>query len=227
MKLAVFPAEGTRRGNRLKVTRRATTVSRGPSSTPTSRSRAGSRHARAPGRCDGSFVVNEPLGAQSWFPSNNYMSDKARYRTAITVPASHTALGVGELVSTRAAGNGRRTWIWEEDDPTATYLTSATVGRFEFATGAAVLAGGRSIPVYVAIDSAGSAAQRIAVERAGRSDSRDHELPQRHLRPVPLRLDRAGRRLGAERRLRAGEPDEAPLRRRPGRAGGRQQHARP
>ena len=31
--------------------------------------------------CDGSFVVNEPMGAQTWFPSNNYPTDKASFDT--------------------------------------------------------------------------------------------------------------------------------------------------
>src|SRR4029079_14458181 len=34
----------------------------------------------SPRNCDGSFPVNEPIGAQSWFPSNNHPSDKARFR---------------------------------------------------------------------------------------------------------------------------------------------------
>ena len=163
MKLAVFPSEGTRRSNRLKVTVKY--QGEPHAFVDTDESLEGWVQAcSSPRSCDGSFVVNEPLGAQSWFPSNNYMSDKARFRTAITVPASHTALGVGELVSTRS-NHGKKTWVWEEDDPTATYLTSATVGRFRFTKGDTKLADGRSIPVYVAIDSAASAAQRVAVEQ--------------------------------------------------------------
>ena len=34
-----------------------------------------------PQTCDGAFVVNEPMGAQSWFPSNNYPTDKATFDT--------------------------------------------------------------------------------------------------------------------------------------------------
>ena len=39
-----------------------------------------------PQTCDGAFVVNEPIGAQSWFPSNNYPTDKATFDTLIRVP---------------------------------------------------------------------------------------------------------------------------------------------
>ena len=162
MKLAVFPSKSTPQGNLLKVT--VSYRGEPQAFVDTDGSLEGWVQACSrPGKCDGSFVVNEPLGAQSWFPSNNYMTDKARFRTAITVPASHTAIGVGELTSSRAVGKGKKAWIWEEDDPTATYLTSATVGRFEFSADTADLADGRSIPLYVAIDSASTAAQQIAV----------------------------------------------------------------
>ncbi|MEZ5184157.1 MAG: hypothetical protein R2720_00290 [Candidatus Nanopelagicales bacterium] len=59
-----------------------------------------------PQTCDGSFVVNEPIGAQSWFPSNNYPSDKATFETFIRVPAGKTALGTGENVGKKDNGDG-------------------------------------------------------------------------------------------------------------------------
>ena len=46
----------------------------------------------------------------------------------MTVPNGSTAFGVGELASRRSRG-GTTTWHWHEDDPTATYLTTATVGH--------------------------------------------------------------------------------------------------
>ena len=39
-----------------------------------------------PQTCDGAFVVNEPIGAQGWFPSNNFQTDKATFDTRVTVP---------------------------------------------------------------------------------------------------------------------------------------------
>jgi aminopeptidase N len=111
-----------------------------------------------PQTCDGSFVVNEPYGAQSWFPSNNYPSDKASYETEITVPDGKTALGIGELESRKLNNDGTRTWKWEEDDPTATYLTTATVGDFDdsfFEMG--------RLDVYNSIDSSATPAQVDAI----------------------------------------------------------------
>lgn len=106
--------------------------------------------------CEGAFVVNQPIGAQGWFPSNNHPSDKATFDTAITVPDQPTrvALGIGELVSSTANGNGTRTWRWSEDDPTATYLTTATNGLFDYTESTVTEAATppRSLAYYEAID---------------------------------------------------------------------------
>jgi aminopeptidase N len=118
-----------------------------------------------PQTCDGAFVVNEPMGAQSWFPSNNYPTDKATFDTRITVPEGKTALGVGELVSNTDNGDGTTTWRWTEDDPTATYLTTATVGDFDYdETTMHESSTGRTLPVYNAIDSSATAAQKAAIQ---------------------------------------------------------------
>jgi aminopeptidase N len=117
-----------------------------------------------PQTCDGAFVVNEPIGAQSWFPSNNHPSDKATFDTLIRVPAGKTALGVGENVSERSHGDGTVTWHWREDDPTATYLTTATVGDFDYTVGSMTESStGRSLPVYNAVDSSATPEQKAAI----------------------------------------------------------------
>jgi aminopeptidase N len=121
----------------------------------------------APQTCDGSFVVNEPIGAQSWFPSNNYPSDKATFDTRIRVPAGKTALGTGESVSTKDNGDGTFTWRWREDDPTATYLTTATVGDFNYVVDSMTeTSTGRTLPVYNAVDSSATAAQAAAIQNS-------------------------------------------------------------
>jgi len=77
--------------------------------------------------CHGSFTVNEPIGAMSWFPSNNVPYDKATFTTTTTAPTTHVALGTGELASQVDNGDSTTTWTWSTDIPTATYLTTATV----------------------------------------------------------------------------------------------------
>jgi aminopeptidase N len=118
-----------------------------------------------PQTCDGAFVVNEPIGAQSWFPSNNYPTDKATFDTRIRVPEGKTALGVGENVGNRTHRDGTVTWHWRERNPTATYLTTGTVGDFNYtATTMTETSTGRSLPVYNAVDSSASPAQAAAIQ---------------------------------------------------------------
>ena len=119
----------------------------------------------APQTCDGAFVVNEPIGAQSWFPSNNYPSDKATFDTLIRVPQGKTALGVGEKVRNKNNRDGTVTWHWREDDPTATYLTTATVGDFNYVEESMTeTATGKELPVYNAVDSTATAVQAAAIQ---------------------------------------------------------------
>jgi Peptidase family M1 domain/Peptidase M1 N-terminal domain len=116
-----------------------------------------------PQTCDGAFVVNEPIGAQGWFPSNNFPTDKATFETRVTVPESYEAVGIGELVSNDATA-GDRTWIWSEDDPTSTYLTTATVGQFDFTERDITEAlTGTVLPQFEFIDSSSTTEQKDAI----------------------------------------------------------------
>jgi aminopeptidase N len=79
---------------------------------------------------DGAFVVNEPQGSPGWFPVNDNPRDKATYDFTVTVPAGHTVMANGQLVS-HTTGGGEETWRWSEDRPMASYLTTATNGVFQ------------------------------------------------------------------------------------------------
>jgi aminopeptidase N len=117
-----------------------------------------------PQTCDGAFVVGEPMGSQAWFPSNNYPTDKASFDTLITVPNAKTALGVGELVAQIDNGDGSSTWHWHEDDPTATYLVTATSGDFIDTVDSMVEEStGRTLPIYNSIDASATPAQLAAI----------------------------------------------------------------
>lgn len=115
--------------------------------------------------CDGAFVVNEPIGAQGWFPSNNYPTDKATFDTSITVPDTHTGIGIGELEAETDNGDGTVTWAWTEDDLSATYLTTATVGEFlEHRSTMTETLTGAELDVYDYIDASSTAPQIAAIE---------------------------------------------------------------
>lgn len=113
----------------------------------------------------GAFVVNEPRGSMGWFPNNNHPSDKATFDFHITVPSTHTALGNGELVSKVDHEDGTSTWNWHMGFPMATYLSTATVGRFDYAKTVstnAVGASGNLLEIYDALESALPATQKTA-----------------------------------------------------------------
>jgi aminopeptidase N len=103
---------------------------------------------------DGAFVASEPQGAPTWFPCNDYPTDKATFHIAITVPKDVKAISNGALVSKQAAGSSV-TWTYDETEPMATYLATATIGRFKIQEGTAA-----GISSLVAVD------PRVAKESA-------------------------------------------------------------
>ncbi|MGW1891007.1 M1 family metallopeptidase [Streptomyces sp. NPDC002004] len=96
---------------------------------------------------DGVFVACEPNAASTWFPSSDHPSDKATYDIRIKAPKGLTGVSNGRLVSTRTKGDETVTH-WRESRPMATYLATATIGKFDVRTGRTPA----GTPIYVAID---------------------------------------------------------------------------
>ena len=109
---------------------------------------------------DGAFVVGEPTGAQTWLPSNNVPSDKATFDVSTTVPNGRWVIGNGELVSRRRR-HGTTTFRWRERRPMATYLATATSGRFDVSASTA-----GAVTFFDAVDSRFGADDRTAARRA-------------------------------------------------------------
>ncbi len=112
--------------------------------------------------------------------------------------------------------DGTRTWNWHDGYPTATYLTTATVGVFDFTQGTRRDREGRERQRARALQRLGEHVQRHAEDepqRGRRARGPDHQVPQRLQRhELPVRLDRRGRRHAAVlARLRARGPDQDPL----------------
>lgn len=78
----------------------------------------------------GSYVASEPVGAATWFPSNDHPTDKALFSIDVTVETGLTAAGPGLLESETDNGDGTTTFRWVSADPMATYLASVVVGDF-------------------------------------------------------------------------------------------------
>ncbi|MQA88028.1 MAG: M1 family peptidase [Streptosporangiales bacterium] len=96
---------------------------------------------------DGAFVANQPAGAATWFPCNDHPSDKASYMFRVTVPEGYFAAANGRLAS-QDTEDGETTYVWLEESPMATYLATATLGRFVVQRGRT----GGGVPSLVAID---------------------------------------------------------------------------
>ena len=79
---------------------------------------------------DGTVVAGQPEVADTWYPVNDHPLDKAAYTFHIKVPAGLVAMANGELKSNRTR-HGKTTWVWDAEEPMASYLTTATIGEFD------------------------------------------------------------------------------------------------
>ena len=78
----------------------------------------------------GWFAMNEPYGTSSWVPVSDHPSDKATWTITLDTPAQVTGVANGRLISRRVVA-GRRRWVWETDQPMASYVAVAAVGRYD------------------------------------------------------------------------------------------------
>ena len=79
---------------------------------------------------DGVLVAAQPNGAPSWFPCNDDVADKATYRIRVSAEQAYTVVCNGVLTEERLLA-GRRHWLYVQDEPTATYLATLQLGRYE------------------------------------------------------------------------------------------------
>ena len=78
-------------------------------------------------------VWGEPDAASAWFPNNNHPRDKATFRFEITVPDPWMVAASGTLKESNPK-SGKTTYIWEMDQPLATYLASISIDQYVLAT---------------------------------------------------------------------------------------------
>lgn len=76
------------------------------------------------------YVVAEPDAGHTWFPSNDHPLDKATYTFRLNVPDGTTAAANGVLTE-RITDLGREIFVWEMDDPMASYLATVVIGDFD------------------------------------------------------------------------------------------------
>ncbi len=150
---------------------------------------------------DGVFVVCEPNAASTWFPSSDHPADKAAYDIRIKAPRGLTAVSNGRLVSTYDKGGSTYTH-WRESKPMATYLATATIGKFDVRTG-------RTPGGIPDLRRRRPRAEERRQRRRLRGHGRRHRPLVAGLRAVPLRGDRRDRRRHAAGRVLAGGAEQA------------------
>ncbi len=107
----------------------------------------------------GGVMAGEPHSCAFWYPCNDHPTDKATFHLTATVPARFTVVSGGLQGPTTARGSGpdaTRTFRWNVDTPTATYLTTILVD--ELTVRRSALADGT--PVVDAYSPGALAAQR-------------------------------------------------------------------
>lgn len=78
----------------------------------------------------GVYVVSEPSGASTWFPSNDHPQDKATYTLRITAPSVFKVAATGLLVEQDIQGD-KTLHVWETQHLVASYLVTVNIGLFE------------------------------------------------------------------------------------------------
>ena len=72
------------------------------------------------------FVVSEPIGSRTWYPSNDFPGDKASYDIRVDVPDT-VAVASNGLLTRGPVTKGRSTWHWSMAEPMATYLATVVI----------------------------------------------------------------------------------------------------
>ncbi|MCB0949701.1 MAG: M1 family metallopeptidase [Mycobacterium sp.] len=79
---------------------------------------------------EGVLVAGQPNGAASWFPCDDHPSAKASFQIQISTESPYFAIANGKLLARRARA-GMTTWIYEQTEPTSTYLVTLQIGLYD------------------------------------------------------------------------------------------------
>lgn len=82
---------------------------------------------------DGALVASQPIGAPTWFPCNDRVDDRARYRIEVTTDEPYAIAATG-VASRPVRSGGTVTSVFETDVPMATYLAAVHIGAYRSST---------------------------------------------------------------------------------------------
>ncbi|MCY0968047.1 M1 family aminopeptidase [Chryseobacterium wangxinyae] len=76
-------------------------------------------------------TLNEPYGAQDWFPTKQSLNDKIdRFDIKVTTPSQYSVASNGRLMSETILGSGQKVTFWRTQYPTAAYLVALSITNF-------------------------------------------------------------------------------------------------
>jgi aminopeptidase N len=77
------------------------------------------------------YTISEPFFARAWWPCKDVPDDKATARIRVTVPDTLIVASNGVLEEEIGLPGGRKTYVWYEKYPIATYLVSLAVSNYK------------------------------------------------------------------------------------------------
>ena len=77
------------------------------------------------------WTQGESEDTRNYIPTYDYPNDRLTTETILTVPASWVTVANGKLLGVKDAGNGMKTWDWQESLPSSTYLITVVAGEFD------------------------------------------------------------------------------------------------
>jgi len=113
---------------------------------------------------DGVLVAGQPAGSSGIYPLNEHPLDKATHTITVTVDAPYIVASNGVLQATVEVSEDENTFIWEMDDPMATYLMTLAIGDFEIVE--AESEGGILVRDYFAVGLSEEATDEFALQPA-------------------------------------------------------------
>ena len=78
---------------------------------------------------NGITALSEPQGSPTWFPSNDYPSEKSTFEIEVTVPSNLVVVSNGLPDRPKTKGD-RTTYSWSETKPMAPYLATVAIGQY-------------------------------------------------------------------------------------------------
>ncbi len=130
---------------------------------------------------DGATTIGQPEVAAQWFPVNDHPGDKATYRLRLTAPRRLDTVSNGLPSATTVHGRWATT-TWVARDPMASYLVTASFGRYDVRRRQTA----SGLPIIDAVDSRIDGALRRRIDSSLRKQGEMLRAETRWFGPYPF-----------------------------------------